>query len=539
MNKKLFVLLGAATLALTGCNTNANDNDDSNKDDGTVIDTSIAITFEGKDLAFAVGLPEKANQGDTVNFRVTALSGYEIVDVKVTDENGEEVTLTGNKNSGFSFVMPSTQVKVSATAQGAYFHVDMLDKSKVVITPENYASGQKTVSSFIGGYIIDNSDKIQTGDYVYARAGQEVAILVNQVWFADGLKVTVNNEEVEKENYIVYDEVDPEAEEGTEPTIKYEYNAYKFTMPNENVSIDVTSSGEKAINVVSEENEKLTTNVYKLVDGEKVTTSQFYAGETAYVDVTLKDAYVGKNLVKTCKYNYSSVSSYNVKTTDTSSSASSKVSGTYYYSVTSFTNYTTDITLSFELQESKYENKEFVGSYFGKEFYSTKFPDSYKRSITIDNFGNALIDSSTKGEIDATTLDETNKSFKITAGYSSYYMHYDGKIAWMPYSGTSTNDIYVLIKGVTSWDDITLNKNSDASMYDDNTSKKYLVFVEFVDNSTSNVIGNIVKVDGAIYLNVTLKNGDTTYTPADVTVASNFDIYKGDTKLATHTGTAE
>lgn len=538
MNKKLFVLLGAATLALTGCNTTTNDNDDSNKDAETVIDTSIAITFEGKDLAFAVGLPEKANEGDTVNFRVTALSGYEIVDVKVTDENGEEVTLTGNKNTGFSFVMPSTQVKVSATAQGAYFHVDMLDKTKVVITPENYASGQKTVSSFIAGYIIDNSDKFQSGDYVYARAGQEVAILVNQVWFADGLKVTVNDEEVEKENYIIYNEVDPEAEEGTEPTIKYEYNAYKFTMPNENVSIDVTSTGEKAINVVTEENEKLTTNVYKLVDGEKVTTSQFYAGETAYVDVTLKQAYEEDYLLKTCKYNYSSVSSYNVKTTDTSTSASSKTSGTYYYSVTSFTNYTTDITFSFELQELIYKGKEFVGSYVGKEFYSNSVPYSYGSTMSIDAAGNVAI-GSTKLVLDDSKVDETNKTLGTltTSGKTERTIHYDNKLAWASYNTSDKaeeTDIYVFIKGVENWDNITLTKNSDANM---NANK--LVFAEFKNATTDELIGNIVKVDGVIYLNVTLKNGDTTYTPADVTVASNFDIYKGDTKLATHTGTAE
>lgn len=536
MNKKLLVLFAATAIALTGCNTNSGKKDDGGDDTPVEVDTKKAISFVGNDIAFATGLPEKADKDEKISFKVLALSGYEITEVEVTDANDAEVTLSGSINEGFTFTMPDSEVKIITSAQGAYFHLDMADSTKVVITPENYEYGAKTVKNFIGGYIIDKSDKIQSGDYVYARAGQEVSILVNAVGFAKDVDVLVNGVSATKENYIIYNE----AAEGEEATIKYEYNAYKFIMPNTNASIDVTAS-EKTIKVVAEENDKLNSKIYKLVDGTKVYTNDFHAGEIAYADVSLKAEYADSYLISGGSYKYGYNSGYdakvsNTETTFTTYKTDSGVT-TFSANVTSYTAYATDITITTKLQELKYKGKEFIGSYLGYEFYRSSFPYSAysSKSVTIDEAGNVKI-GTTKLTIDDTKVDETNKTIGTlnSSNNSERTIHYDGKLLWVSdssYDKTEETDVWVCVKDATNWTNITVTKNSDANM-----NSGYLAFVELTDSTTNEVIGNFLKADGVIYLNVTLKNGETTLAPADVTNASSFDIYKGDSKVASHTG---
>lgn len=531
MKKKNLVFLLAASALLTGCNGGGG----TDVPPTPVEDTRKAITFEGNDYAFASGLVDKANEGETITFKVLALSGYEVVNVNAVDASGSTVTLSGDVNTQFSFVMPASDVKITASAQGAYFHIGLEDNTKVVITPEHYEAGAKTVKNFIAGFIVDNNDKIQSGDYVYARAGQEVSILVNSVWFADNLSITVNGKEATKENYFVYNE----PEEGAEPTVKYEYNAYKFVMPNGNVSIDVSAT-EKAATVVPEENDKIDAKTYKIIDDEKVYTNSFYAGETAYVDVSLKEEFKDQYLVSSCNYSFKSTSGYDVTEKETNYSATKVTAGvTYSCNITSFTNYSTDIVFTFNLQELKYVGKEFLGSYYGKEFYGTGTTynpySSGSKTMTIDGAGNVNI-GTTALTIDDTKLDETNKTIGTltSKGASERTIHYDGKLAWASYysyDSTEEKDIYVFIKDVTSWDNITFNRNSDISMYNGK-----LAFVEFVDSTSNEIIGNFIKVDGSIYLNVTLKNSEgATLTTADVTVDTAFDVYKGENKVASHT----
>lgn len=534
--RKIALVFAASALLLTGCNTGKVE-----PDTPVEVDTRKAITFEGNDTAFASGLVEKANEGEKVSFKVWALSGYEIVDVVVTDANNAEVAVTGDANNGYSFTMPSTDVKVIAHAQGAYFHVSIKDSSKVVVTPQKYENGAKTVNNFIGGFIVNNNDKVQSGDYIYARAGQEVYVLVNSIAFADNVDVTVNGVSAIKENYFVYNE----AAEGEEQTVKYEYNAYKFVMPNGDVSIDVTAV-EKTIKVVTEENEKVDAKTYRLVDDEKVYTNDFYVGETAYVDVTVKDEYKDNYLFKSCNYTYNTVSGYNLKETTTDTSAKEvTASATYSYSITSYTSYSSDIVFTFKIQELKYVGKEFVGSYYGKEFYgssASNLPSSNTSGLTVDGAGNVKIKgswSTTSLTIDESKYDETNKTFGTLSisGSTERTFHYDGKLIWSPYNSKDSSeetDIYVYIKDVSNWSNITINKNSDVAM-----ASGKLAYVEFVDSTTNEFIGNFVKVDGVIYLNVTLKDATgTTLTTSDVTVDSAFNIYKGDTLLASHAGTS-
>ncbi len=534
MKKKNLVFLLAASALLTGCN--GGNGTDVPPQPTPEVDTRKTITFEGNDYAFASGLAEKANEGETITFKVLALSGYEVVAVNAVDASGSTVALSGDVNTQFSFVMPASDVKITASAQGAYFHIGLEDETKVIVTPEHYEAGAKTVKNFVAGFIVDNNDKVQSGDYVYARAGQEVSIIVNSIWFADNLSITVNGEEATKENYFVYNE--PE-EEGGEQTVKYEYNAYKFVMPNGNVSIDVSAT-EKAATVVPEENDKIDAKVYKIVDEEKVYTNSFYAGEIAYVDVSIKEEYKDNYIINSCNYTFKSTSGYDVTQKETSYGATKITAGTTYScNITSFTNYATDIVFTFKLQELKYVGKEFLGSYYGKEFYGSSAscnPYSYgDKTMTIDAAGNVNI-GTTALTIDDTKLDETNKSIGTltSSGLAERTIHYDGKLAWCSYNSYDKNeetDIYVFIKDVTSWNNITINKNSDIAW-----ASGRIAFVEFVDSTTNEFIGNFIKVDGSIYLNVTVKNsGGETLTPADVTSSVAFDVYKGENKVASHT----
>ena len=532
--KNLLLTLTASALLLTGCNTGGDT--PVTPEPPVEVDTRKSITFEGHDYAFASGLAEKADAGETITFKVLALSGYEIVDVSAKDASGSTVTLTGDVNTQFSFVMPTSEVTISATAQGAYFHIGFEDDAKVVITPKYYEAGAKTVKNFVAGFIVDNNDKIQSGDYVYARAGQEVSIIANTVWFADNLSITVNGKEATKENYIVYNEP---TEEGAEATVKYTYNAYKFVMPNGDVKIDVSAT-EKAATVVPEENDKLQAKVYKIVDEEKIYTNSFFAGEKAYVDVTVKDEYKDNWVIGSCNYSFKSVTGYDITEKDCSYTATEVTAkATYSCSISSYTNYVTDIVFSFKLQELKYTGKDFLGSYYGKEFYgsgSTNNPySSSTKTMSIDAAGNVKI-GSTSLTIDDSKFDETNKTFgtlKSDGKTSERTVHYDDKLAWTPYYSNDSSeetDIYVYIKDVTSWNNITINRNSDVSM-----KTSALAFVEFVDSTTSEVIGNFMKVNGSIYLNVTAKNSEgTVLTTADVSSSVAFDVYKGDTLVTSH-----
>ena len=155
--------------------------------------------------------------------------------------------------------------------------------------------------------------------------------------------------------------------------------------------------------------------------------------------------------------------------------------------------------------------------------------------MSIDAAGNVKI-GSTSLTIDDSKFDETNKTFgtlKSDGKTSERTVHYDDKLAWTPYYSndhSEETDIYVYIKDVTSWNNITINRNSDVSM---NTGA--LAFVEFVDSTTSEVIGNFMKVNGSIYLNVTAKNSEgTVLTTADVSSSVAFDVYKGDTLVTSH-----
>lgn len=60
-------------------------------------------------------LPARAEKGDTVTIIATPNEGYEVGEIIVTDRNGREITVRNEGGNRYTFTMPSSLVKVSAT----------------------------------------------------------------------------------------------------------------------------------------------------------------------------------------------------------------------------------------------------------------------------------------------------------------------------------------------------------------------------------------------------------------------------------------
>lgn len=59
--------------------------------------------------------PTRAEKGDTITITATPDPGYEVGEIIVTDRNGREITVRSEGGNRYTFTMPSSLVKVSAT----------------------------------------------------------------------------------------------------------------------------------------------------------------------------------------------------------------------------------------------------------------------------------------------------------------------------------------------------------------------------------------------------------------------------------------
>ncbi len=517
----------------------------------TYVDKEYEITFEGGDYAFALGLAEKSKAGATVSFKVTLESGYEAYSVTASYGEGESATavaLTGSLQEGFTFTMPKAAVTIKAETRGAYFEVAPADEEKAIVTPEYKNATAKTISNFIGGYIVD--DKIYTGDTtIYARAGATVHLLRNYVHIADNIVYTIDGVECEPTQYSIIEEVevDDDGETTTEgetkktEEVKHTYNTIDFVMPAHSVSVDVTAvEREFQFDVVAPD--YVITELYTVdAEGNKtdVTGRKGASGSSStdtdkiFLDVKLDAEHSNGNYkISNVTVEYETRSGYeDKKGTVVPTSAKAETAGkTYSYSPNTYTAYYGNIKLKVDVLEAKYKDATWVGEYGGTEFYGGSMGSSY--SITADAFGQLTMPGYWSDTTYAVLSDDGEGKLGVNSSASaeapSTYAFYDGDVLILNYYSTRLDnftDVYCFIRGKKN-SEITWSRSTGGRM--DDTAAIYVV----AKDSDGKELGNFLKAGKDFYFNVTVKNEDGTTEGVNVNANSNFVIYKAGTKVA-------
>lgn len=378
------------------------------------------LSFEGNGLAYAINMPGEANTNEIVKFKVAAQSGYEIT--KVSAKAGEtDVRVTGDPITGYTMVMPDSDVTITAEALGAYFEVTA-DDEEIVFVPEgsSYDSNKKTVADFVGGFKI--GAEVSTSTSKFIRAGTEVELIGARNAFADNVRYFANGNQMET---------------GTDE----EYLTYKFVMPAKNVELTVQAD-QKHINLTTENDAHITSSFYfKDADGNKTPTTSALAGQTVYIDFACTDEENFKLGTPTGKVSrYTDVTKF--ATSDYEISVSKIEGNTYSIIVPTVVAAAGDIVIKGPELELIYKGKEFVGAYKGYNFYSS----SSASTASLNADGSAKIGSSS---YTITGVDEINKTVTLDTEAKTRTIRYDGDIIWTTYDPDAKGkytDIYAFIK---------------------------------------------------------------------------------------------
>ncbi len=495
------------------------------KDNETV--KTYALGFNGGDYAFAFGLPEKAKKGETISFKVTVESGYEVT--AVTAKAGEtEITLDGTLAAGFSFTMPGEAVQIEVKTDGAYFKATGASEGEkgVVLQPADENASARKIADFIYGYIVDGVKT--TGTELFARAGKEVTILTNYVAIADNVKYTVEGTELVP---TTYEWVEGEGESAKTTT----YSAVQFTMPNHSVDVKVTAE-EREYELAIDAPDYVTASMYTLdEDNNKTTVTKVKGGTTVYLSLKLDGEHDNGNYkIDSVKAIYKQRSGCIVSEnyTETSSSVfeTSTGSGIYSYKVSTFTSFYGPISFKVNTIEATYANEAWVGSYGGAEIYGSSVVYAHKTTLTLDGFGKAVIGggwSNYTRYVRAVEDVPTAKRISLASSASdltkeSSYIYYDGGIAVAPDSfGTSKTDFHVVVKDKTG-SELTFT-------YDEGGTVSSIVFLKIAD-ADGNSLGNVLSMGDTYYINVDIEFEDG-YTA--VNSSSHFTVKKNGTAVAT------
>ncbi len=476
------------------------------------------ISFEGKDLAFALEMPQDANVGEHVSFKVAARSGYEITSVKVVKVNAasaaddgeepaeEEVALTGNVVVGYSFDMPDADVVIKAEALGAYFKVNADDEKTIFQAKGSTSSDSKLkVSSFVYSFI--DSEKVeQKTKSSYFRAGSEVIVVAKHNPFAIANKFFANGVELVK--------VDSDTAV-----------MYKFTMPATSVELSVDPVDAK-VEVNVDAGDHTTTSLYRIkADKSHEETTFGYPGETLYLDLEINETdaedYNLPSSVSSSMQYYNddkalTTSSCNISTTQQSGATNLKA--TYSILVTSY--YTSAGAIEVNAHErylKQYLGKDFVGQYYGYEIYNSSFYGSAAQ-LTMGADGSLTIPGSysTKTDI-VVSCDDDNKTVTLKErGISKYSSN--GSIWFFYDKSQSMNDSYFFSKNFTS-----------ASAIQKRTYSKNNLFVgEFYE-----VVDGSEIVRASIFMN---KNDKTVVLEPTITLISGSNIADSDAKFLVKDG---
>lgn len=487
----------------------------------TYVDKQYAISFDGGDFGFALGLPTKAKKGETISFKVTVESGYEASSVIATAGEAT-LELTGSLKEGFSFAMPGNDVAIKVETRGAYFELAPTDADAVVVKPEYKNASERKVGDFIGGFVVDG--KIYKGTSLYARAGAKVNILSNYIANTDNVSFTADGVALEAEE-LTYVVTTGEGEEAT--TEGHIYNTFAFTMPNHSVVLGVTAE-ERTFQVEVEAPDYVTTLLYtKDSEGNKTEVTGVHGGATrVYLDAVLDGEHKDDYGIESVSVEYETRSGYeNKEGSMTKNSVFTDSAGSYYYDVNSYTSYYGPIKFVVHTLEAVYKNSPWVGEFGGAEFYGSSGGTSgYK--ISANAFGKISVSyfKSYVKSVDETT-GKISMADKEGAAEATRDAFYDGDVLMFNYKSSLTDhsDMYVGIRGKSN-SDITWEKSKNGSMND--SGAIYVV----AKDSSGKELGNFLKAGADLYLNVTVTYDDGY---AAVNGSSNFSVYKGG-KLLKH-----
>ena len=475
------------------------------------------IAFEGKDLAFALEMPQDANVGEHVSFKVAARSGYEITSVKVVKVSAasaadgeepveEDITLTGNVVVGYSFDMPDADVVIKAEALGAYFKVNADDEKTIFQAKGSTSYDSKLkVSSFVYSFI--DSEKVeQKTKSSYFRAGSEVIVVAKHNPFAIANKFFANGVELVKV--------------ASDTAIMY-----KFTMPATSVELSVDPVDAK-VEVNVDAGDHTTTSLYRIkADKSHEETTFGYPGETLYLDLEINEAdtedYILPSSVSSSMQYYDddkalTTSSCNISTTQQSGATNLKA--TYSILVTSF--YTSAGAIEVNAHErylKQYLGKDFVGQYYGYEIYNSNFHSSAVQLI-MGADGSLAIPGSYSTKTDTVvSCDDDNKTVTLKdRGISKYSSN--GSIWFFFDKSQSMNDSYFFSKNFTSASAIQKRVYSKNNLFVGE-------FYEVVDGS------EIVRA--SIFMN---KNDKTVVLEPTITLISGSNIADSNAKFLVKDG---
>lgn len=141
--KALLVLSAIAMLGLASCSeggTSSSPVDSSEESTSVSEETSestsepepepvrYSVTDSIDDHVTIVGLPETAEEGDVITFRLAVDPGYEFLDVVFAKQGDTVLDLVKNENGSYTFTMPAGDVVITAEDQASVFglnyHID-------------------------------------------------------------------------------------------------------------------------------------------------------------------------------------------------------------------------------------------------------------------------------------------------------------------------------------------------------------------------------------------------------------------------------
>ena len=141
--KALLVLSAIAMLGLASCSeggTTSSPVDSSEESTSVSEETSestsepepepvrYSVTDSIDDHVTIVGLPETAEEGDVITFRLAVDPGYEFLDVVLVKQGETVLDLVKNENGSYTFTMPAGDVVITAEDQASVFglnyHID-------------------------------------------------------------------------------------------------------------------------------------------------------------------------------------------------------------------------------------------------------------------------------------------------------------------------------------------------------------------------------------------------------------------------------
>ena len=487
-----------------------------------------AIVFEDNSVAFPIGLPEGANVGDVVSFKCSVLSGNELAKLEVLDDTDTPVQLDGSQFAGYSFEMPDSDVRVVAHTLGGYFKVSV---SEDLLFEENEDS---KISDVVYGFL-DENDKLSDQLSTFIRAGDTIKVVGKHQYAYEGVHYFANGVE------MLHDE-------------ESDYYTFTSTMPGNNVEIRAVAESRTLSVEIDTNTEAVQAFVYLAKDTEKTPITTAKPGDTVRIEAKVVEGKENDFAIRDINGFFDVYENNRSQKTTQDKIATSAVlwagSGSYYtfsnvddntkeFTIPSSKYYANNkLTLTLGVSDlNKYQNADFLGTWYAQEFFNYKIWDNGHGTFTINGAG--LFTGTVLNNISIESGEATDHVFGMADG-RTLLLSDDYSFGAIQYDNTSnlTNmkELYVLTKGETApkyetFTDATnqffvtrifVGGECIGAVYADNSIqdavKFMLVTVELIDGTTSIATDGakfFVKKDGTIVKSVGVGAEYGEYTDAE------------------------